>query len=160
MEEPDLGTRCDKINDLKVPRYRGNKFQPALFDRYQRIIGTEDLAVFICPKGVSTRKIVEILEERFHNKYSRSSISRITDITVSEISKWISRSLEKRYIVIFTDAMLFSHCRELVQKERAIFATGIRESGYPSSDQEKRPLICSMRSGVNDPRNTRSQFTI
>ena len=39
--------------------------------------------------------MAEILEELFHNKYSKSTISRITDITVPEISKWKSRALEK-----------------------------------------------------------------
>ena len=77
-------------------------------------------------KGVSTRKMVEILEELFHNKYSRSTISRITDITVPEINKWTSRALEERYIAIFMDAMFFSLRRETVQKERVIFAMGIR----------------------------------
>ena len=62
-------------------------------------------------KGVSTRKMAEILEELFHNKYSRSTISRITDITVPEINKWTSRALEKRYIAIFMDAMFFSSDR-------------------------------------------------
>ena len=59
-------------------------------------------------KGVSTRKMAEILEELFHNRYSRSTICRITDITVPEINKWRSRALEKRYIAIFMDAMFFS----------------------------------------------------
>ena len=59
-------------------------------------------------KGISTRKMAEILEELLHNKYSRSTISRITDITVPEIEKWKKRSLSKRYIAIFMDAMFFS----------------------------------------------------
>ncbi len=65
----------------------------------------------------------------FHNKYSRSTISRITEITVPEINKWRSRRLEKRYIAIFMDAMFFSLRRDTVQKECVIFAMGIQESG-------------------------------
>ncbi len=80
-------------------------------------------------KGISTRKMAEILEGLFHNRYSKSTISRITDTTMPEISKWISRPLEKRYIAIFMDAMFFSLRRETVQKEYVIFAMGIRESG-------------------------------
>ncbi len=38
--------------------------------------------------GISTRKMAEILEELFHNKYSKPTISRITEITVSEINTW------------------------------------------------------------------------
>ena len=80
-------------------------------------------------KGISTRKMAEILEEIFHNKYGRSTISRITEITVPEISKWRSRSLEKRYIAIFMDAVFFSLRRDTVQKECVIFAMGIKELG-------------------------------
>ena len=127
--ERDLGTRYGKIDDLRVPRDRDNEFQTALFDRYQRNVGIDDLVVSMYSKGISTRKMAEILEELFHNRYSKSTISRITDITVPEISKWTSRALEKRYIAIFMDAMFFSLRRETVQKECVIFAMGIRESG-------------------------------
>ena len=127
--ERDLGSRYGKINDLRVPRDRNNEFQTALFDRYQRNVGIDDLVVSMYSKGISTRKMAEILEELFHNRYSKSTISRITDITVPEISKWTSRPLERRYIAIFMDAMFFSLRRETVQKECVIFAMGIKESG-------------------------------
>ncbi len=120
--ERDIGTRYEKINDLRVPRDRNNEFQAALFERYQRNIRIDDLDVSMYSKGISTRKIAEILEELFQNRYSRSTISRITDITVPEISKWRSRRLEKRYIAIFMDAVFFSLWRETVQKECVIFA--------------------------------------
>ncbi len=81
------------------------------------------------PKGISIRKMAKILEEMFHNRYNRSTISRITDITLPELSKWRSRRLEKRYIAIFMDAVFYSLRRETVQKESVIFAMGIRESG-------------------------------
>jgi hypothetical protein len=59
--------------------------QTAMFDRYQRNMGIDDLVVSIYSKGISTRKMAEILEELFHNKYSMSTISRITDITVPRV---------------------------------------------------------------------------
>ena len=65
--------------------------------------------------GISTRKMAEILEELFHNRYSKSTISRIIEITVSEINTWRSRPLEKRYIAIFMDAMFFSLGRDTIQ---------------------------------------------
>ncbi|MGP6207758.1 transposase, partial [Cuniculiplasma sp. SKW3] len=84
--ERDLGTRYGKINDLKIPRDRDNEFQTALFEKYQRNVGIDDPVVSMYSKGISTRKMAEILEELFHNKYSKSTISRITDITVTEIN--------------------------------------------------------------------------
>ena len=112
-----------------MPRDRDNEFQTALFDKYQRNVGIDDLVVSMYSKGVSTRKMAEILEELFHNRYSKSTISRITDITVPEINKWRTRSLDRRYIAIFMDAMFFSLRRDTVQKECVIFAMGIRETG-------------------------------
>ena len=76
--ERDLGTRYGKINDLRIPRDRNNEFQTALFEKYQRNVGIDDLVVSMYSKGISTRKMAEILEELFHNKYSKSTISRIT----------------------------------------------------------------------------------
>ncbi len=93
--ERDLGTRYGKINDMKIPRDRDNEFQTALFEKYQRNVGIDDLVISMYSKGISTRKMAEILEEIFHNKYSKSTISRITEITVSEINTWRSRPLEK-----------------------------------------------------------------
>ena len=92
--ERDIGTRYGKINDLRVPRDRNNEFQTALFERYQRNVGLDDLVVSMYSKGISTRKMTEILEELLHNRYSRSIISGITDITLPEISKWRSGRLE------------------------------------------------------------------
>lgn len=90
----------------------------------------KDLILSMYSKGISTRKMAEILDEVFHSKYSRSTISRITDIALSEIEKWRRRSLNKRYIAIFLDAMFFSLRRDTVQKECTIFAMGISESGH------------------------------
>ena len=51
----DIGTRYGKINDLRVPRDRNNEFQTALFDRYQRNIGIDDLVVSMYSKGAHQR---------------------------------------------------------------------------------------------------------
>ena len=53
--ERDLGTRYGKINDLRIPRDRDNEFQTALFEKYQRNVGIDDLVVSMYSKGVSTR---------------------------------------------------------------------------------------------------------
>ncbi|WMT44402.1 MAG: transposase [Cuniculiplasma divulgatum] len=95
--ESDMGTRYGKIDDLRVPRDRSNEFQTALFEPYQRNIGIDDLVVSMYSKGISTRKMAEILEELFHNKYSKSTISRITEITVPEEVSFINTQLSGHY---------------------------------------------------------------
>jgi len=70
-----------------------------------------------------------MLEELFHNEYSQSAISRITNITLLEITERRSMPFHRRYISLFMDAMFFSLRRNTVQKGCVIFAMGIRESG-------------------------------
>ena len=59
----DLGARYGKIHDPRVPRDRANEFQTALFDRYQRNVGIDDLVASMYSKGILSRKMPEILEE-------------------------------------------------------------------------------------------------
>jgi len=47
----DIGTRYGKIEDLKVPGDRSNEFQTALFQRYERNIGIDDLVISMYSKG-------------------------------------------------------------------------------------------------------------
>ena len=74
----DLGTRYGKINNLRVPRDHDNDFQITLFEPYERNKGIDDLVVSLYSEGITTRKMAEILEEIFQNRYSKSTISRIT----------------------------------------------------------------------------------
>ena len=76
--ERGIKTKYGDIENLSVPKDRGN-FKTALFDPYGRSIGIEELIISLYSKGISTRKASEILETIFQNRYSRSSISRITD---------------------------------------------------------------------------------
>lgn len=125
--ERDLITKYWKIEELKVPKDRNDEFH-TLSGQYQRNNGIEYLVLSMYSKGISTRTMAEILDGIFHSKYSRSTISRIIDITLPEIEKWKRRSLNRRYIAIFMYAMFFSLRRDTVQKECTIFAMGISEN--------------------------------
>jgi Transposase and inactivated derivatives len=114
---------------MNVPRDREGRFRTALFDPYARSIGIDELIISLYSKGISTRKMSEILESIFQNRYSRSSISRITEITIEEVKRFQNRPLDRRYIAIFLDALFFYLRRDTVEKEPIIFAMGIKESG-------------------------------
>ena len=114
---------------MNVPRDREGKFRTALFDPYARSIGIDELIISLYSKGISTRKMSEILESIFQNKYSRSSISRITEITMEEVKRFRNGPLDGRYIAIFLDALFFYLRRDTVEKEPIIFAMGIKEPG-------------------------------
>ncbi len=71
----------------------------------------------------------EILQTIFQNRYSKSTISAITEATMEEVKRFQSRSLDSRYIAIFLDGLFFFLRRDTVQKEPIIFAMGIKETG-------------------------------
>ena len=127
--ERAMKTKFGEIEGLNVPRDREGKFRTALFDPYARPIGIGELIISLYSKGISTRKMSEILESIFQNRYSRSSISRITEITIEEVKRFQNRPLDGRYIAIFLDALFFYLRRDTVEKEPIIFAMGIKESG-------------------------------
>jgi len=59
---------------------REDKFIAALFYTYYtyaRYIGIDELIISLYSNRIPTRKMLEILESIFHNRYSRFSISRI-----------------------------------------------------------------------------------
>jgi len=114
---------------MNVPGDREGKFRTGIFNPYARSIGIDELIISLYSKGISTRKMSEILESIFQNRYSRSSISRITEITIEEVKRFQNRPLDRRYIAIFLDALFFYLRRDTVEKEPIIFAMGIKESG-------------------------------
>ena len=79
--------------------------------------------------GVSTRRISAILKDILNNRYSPSSISRLTDLSLEDVNRFVNRKLDKRYIAVMLDELFFYLRRETVDKEPVIFALGIKESG-------------------------------
>ncbi len=62
------------------------------------------------------------------NSY-KSIISNITDITIEEVYNFINMPPDKRYIAIYLDGLFFYLRRGNIDKEPAIFALGIKETG-------------------------------
>jgi len=124
-----MKTKFGEIDGLNVPGDREGKFRTGIFNPYARSIGIDELIISLYSKGISTRKMSEIFESIFQNRYSRSSISRITEITIEGVKRFQNRPLDRRYIAIFLDALFFYLRRDTVEKEPIIFAMGIKESG-------------------------------
>ena len=112
-------------NQLSVPRNRDNSFHSAIIDE-NKSIGLEELITPMYSNGVSTRRISSILKDIFNNRYSPSSISRITDMTLDEGNKFVNRKFDKRYIAVMLDGLFFYLKRETVDKEPVIY---IRNKG-------------------------------
>ena len=106
-----------EIKQLNVPRDWESNFHTKVIEPYNRSIGMEDLIVSMYSNGISTRRIAGILEDILGNKYSKSTISRITELTMEEVYKFINRPLDKRYIAVFLDGLFFYLRRGNVDKE-------------------------------------------
>ena len=70
-----------------------------------------------------------ILEEIFHGRYSKSTISKITDVVKEEIDAWQSRPLKEKYFAIYIDALFLNLRRNTVEKEALHIALGIDLDG-------------------------------
>ena len=90
----DLKTKYGEITQLNIPRDRDSNFHTKIIETYNRSIGMEDLIVSMYSNGISTRRIAGILEDILGNKHSKSTISRITDLTIEEVYKFINRPLD------------------------------------------------------------------
>ena len=77
----NLKTKYGEIKELSVPRNRDNSFHSAIIDN-NRAVGIDELITSLYSNGVSTRRISSILKDIFNNRYSPSSISRITDLAL------------------------------------------------------------------------------
>ena len=70
--ERDMNTKYGNIDDLRMPRARDNNFHTKLFPPYQRNTGKEDIIIPMYSKEVSTRKMVNFIDEIYN--YSLSSL--------------------------------------------------------------------------------------
>ncbi|KPV45916.1 hypothetical protein SE19_07805 [Acidiplasma aeolicum] len=124
----NLKTKYGEIKDLSVPRNRDIKFHSAIIES-NKSVSLDELITSMYSNGISTRRISNILRDIFNNKYSPSSVSRITDLALEEVNKFVNRKLDNRYMAVMLDGLFFYLRRETVDKEPVIFALGIKESG-------------------------------
>ena len=89
-----MKTRMEEINNLNVPRDREGSFQTAVFEPYSRSIGIDELILALYSKGISTRNSAEITQTIIQNRYSKSTISAITEATLEEVKRFQERSLD------------------------------------------------------------------
>ncbi len=132
----NLRTKYGELKELKVPRNRDNKFHSAVIE-YNKTIGLEELITSLYSNGVSTRKISDILNNIFKNRYSPSSISRITDITLEEVNKFLNRlkpKIKEKNVEIVDDANRMFKC---INKEEAI----IRSNEFKNNYERRYPDV-------------------
>jgi putative transposase len=127
-----LRTRVGTL-ELRVPKDREGRFQPALFARYQRSEKALVLAlVEMYIQGVSTRKVGRIVEELCGFGISASQVSALAKRLDVELEAWRQRSLgETAYPYLVVDAHYEKVRRDgRVRSTAVLWVMGVREDGY------------------------------
>lgn len=101
-----LKTRVGSI-ELQVCRDRDGRFQPELFEQYQRnekalVLGITEMYL----KGVATRKVESVLEQLCGFGMSKSTVSRLTESIDEECEEWRNRPLDKEYSYLFVQVLI------------------------------------------------------
>jgi len=127
--ERKLQTTHGELN-LVIPRDRNGEFDSPLVPKYERRdIRTEELIVKLFQTGLTNSEISEIVESLYEKKYSRGTISNITEKIVADAEAFRKRPLSEEYAVIYLDAAYAPLRRDTVRKEAVHIAWGITMEG-------------------------------
>ena len=117
--------------DLDIPRDRKGEFEPQIVRKNQTDISNiEDQVLSMYAKGMTTRDISAHLKDVYGVDASAEMISRMTDRILPIAKEWQNRPLEKKYAIVFMDAVHF-HVRQDSQtvKKAVYVAIGIKLTG-------------------------------
>lgn len=131
--------------ELRVPRDREGEYQPDCFERYKRVQRQVDEgieAMFL--RGVSTRKVGEVLEAMCGERVSASPfgsnsdyVSKVTKALDEEVARFRNSPIEDDFVFLFLDALSVRVRLELEMKRYSVHefcvlrlvAYGIRRDG-------------------------------
>lgn len=117
--------------DLDIPRDRRGEFEPQIVKKHQTDISNiEDQVLSMYAKGMTTRDISAHLKSVYGVDASAEMISHMTDRILPIAKEWQNRPLEKKYAIVFMDAVHF-HVRQDNQtvKKAVYVAIGLRLNG-------------------------------
>lgn len=115
---------------LQVPQVRSSDFYPSFLEKGIRSERALKLALAeMYVKGVSTRKVNDILQELCGLEISSTEVSRATKLLDEELKHWKDRALGK-YVYLFLDAR-YEKVRQggCVIDSAVLIAYGINENG-------------------------------
>ena len=117
--------------DLDIPRDRKAEFEPQIVQKHQTDISNiEDQVLSMYAKGMTTRDISTHLHDVYGVDASAEMISHMTDRILPIAKEWQNRPLERKYAIVFMDAVHF-HVREdnRTVKKAVYVAIGVKLSG-------------------------------
>jgi putative transposase len=116
---------------LDIPRDRKGDFEPQIVKKNQTDISNiEDQVLSMYAKGMSTRDISTHLHSVYGVEASAEMISKMTDRILSLAKEWQNRPLDRKYAVVFMDAIHYYVRQDNATVKKAVYiAIGIRLNG-------------------------------
>jgi len=118
--------------EVKVPRDRDGKFNSDILTRYSS--STEELSKVILQLfqfGLSHNDVCTFINNIYGVKYSRQTVSTMTQVTDQFVDDFNSRELSERYIALFLDATYIPIKFENEIKKQALhLVVAINEFGH------------------------------
>jgi transposase-like protein len=118
-------------NEISVPRDRDASFDPiAVPKRRNMIDGLENIIVSLYAKGMSVSDIQEQIKDIYEFDVSTSAISRITDRVTNDIISWQNRPMERLYLIVWMDCVVFKVRENSKVINKIIYiAVGLKSDG-------------------------------
>jgi len=116
---------------LDIPRDRKGDFEPQIVKKNQTDISNiEDQVLSMYAKGMSTRDISTHLYSVYGVEASAEMISKMTDRILSLAKEWQNRPLDRKYAVVFMDAIHYYVRQDNATVKKAVYiAIGIHLNG-------------------------------
>lgn len=104
--ERDLESVFGLLEDLKIPRTRNNTFRTKLIAKYKRRQKqVADMIKEMFVRGVSTRKIGEVLTPLLGIEPSASTVSRIAKTLDAQVTRYQKQPIADEYVYLILDAV-------------------------------------------------------
>jgi transposase-like protein len=100
--------------EFRIPRDRYGNFHPqilAIFKGQEE--ECEKLAGALYTKGLTQSQVGDVFDEIYGEHYSKASISRMLDYLRKDVGKWLCRSLDEYYPVLFIDCVFIKVQRRM-----------------------------------------------
>ena len=93
--------------ELKVPRDRNGTFEPQIVKKYQTHMSDaiEEKILSLYALGNSYAQIAEHIEEIYGVRFSKATISAVTDKIIALLQEWRQRPLQALYPFVWLDAI-------------------------------------------------------
>jgi transposase-like protein len=117
--------------NLDIPRDRNGEFEPQVVKKHQTDISNiEDQVLSMYAKGMTTRDISDHLKTVYGVDASAEMISKMTDRILPIAKEWQSRPLDRKYAIVFMDAIHYNVRQDNAIVKKAVYiAIGIKLNG-------------------------------